>query len=108
MASPHTADTRLPLIPLAVLLASMVACSTMPAEPPMTDGTHAGVCNAQAASWAIGRAPTQDVVDRATRDSGAKVSRVLRPGQVVTMEYRADRLNIDVNDREAITGLRCG
>ena len=72
------------------------------------DGTPAGVCNAQAASWAIGRAPTQDVVDRATRDSGAKVSRVLRPGQVVTMEYLADRLNIDVNEREAITGLRCG
>lgn len=107
MASPRTADTRLPLIPLAVLLASMVACSTMPAEPSM-DGTPVGVCNAQAASWAIGRAPTQDVVDRATRDSGAKVSRVLRPGQVVTMEYRADRLNIDVNEREAITGLRCG
>ena len=108
MASPRNADTRLPLIPLAVLLASMVACSTMPAEPPMEDGTASGVCNAQAASWAIGRAPTQDVVDRATRDSGAKVSRVLRPGQVVTMEYRADRLNIDVNEREAITGLRCG
>lgn len=107
MASPSTADTRLPLIPLAVLLASMVACSTMPAEPPM-DATPSGVCNAQAASWAVGRAPTQDVVDRATRDSGAKVSRVLRPGQVVTMEYRADRLNIDVNEREAITGLRCG
>lgn len=107
MASPRPADTRLPWIPLAVLLASMVACSTMPAEPPMA-GTPVGVCNAQAASWAIGRAPTQDVVDRATRDSGARVSRVLRPGQVVTMEYRADRLNIDVNDREAITGLRCG
>jgi hypothetical protein len=72
------------------------------------DGTPTGMCNAQAANWAIGRAPTQDVVDRATRDSGAKVSRVLRPGQVVTMEYRADRLNIDVNEREAITGLRCG
>ncbi|TWI13483.1 I78 family peptidase inhibitor [Aerolutibacter ruishenii] len=107
MASPRTADTRLPLVPLAVLLASMVACSTMPAEPPM-DAPPVGVCNAQAASWAIGRAPTQDVVDRATRDSGAKLSRVLRPGQVVTMEYRAERLNIDVNEREAITGLRCG
>jgi hypothetical protein len=26
----------------------------------------------------------------------------------VTMDHRGDRLNLDVNDRNAITGARCG
>lgn len=34
--------------------------------------------------------------------------RVIRPGEIVTMEYRADRLTIEVNDNGTITGVRCG
>ena len=32
----------------------------------------------------------------------------LRPDQAVTMEYRAGRLNIDVDENGVITGFRCG
>ncbi|ETX14491.1 hypothetical protein OCH239_02700 [Roseivivax halodurans JCM 10272] len=34
--------------------------------------------------------------------------RVIRPGEIVTMEYRADRLTIDVDEAGTITGVRCG
>jgi hypothetical protein len=34
--------------------------------------------------------------------------RVLKPGMAATMDFQQDRLNIDVNERGAITGLRCG
>jgi len=48
------------------------------------------------------------VVEQARIDAGAREARVLHPGQVVTMEYKEGRLNVDVNDREAVVGLRCG
>lgn len=71
--------------------------------PPMEDR-----CNAELAKSEIGKAATAQVVEQARIDARADVARVLRPGQVVTMEFRAGRLNVDVNDRNAIIGLRCG
>lgn len=93
------------LLPAAIaapmlLLAS--ACTTMPPPPPP------GQCNAEGARWAIGMSPDPDVVDRVTRDTGSRDVRVLHPGTPATMDYRPDRVNIDVNDRGAITGIRCG
>ncbi len=92
--------------PLAVVLLAMVACTTMP--PPGAAPLPGGMCNADAASWAVGRAPTPDVVERARGDSHSASVRVIRPGDVVTMDFRGDRLNITVNDRDAIIGLKCG
>lgn len=97
------------LVPVIVLLLSVGACSTMPppsdASPPPPS---AGRCNADGARSAIGREPTPDVVERARVDSGSTTVRVIRPGDVVTMDHREDRLNLDVNERNAITGARCG
>ena len=71
--------------------------------PPMQDR-----CGADLAKAAIGKAATPEVVEQARIQARADIARVLRPGQVVTMEFRAGRLNVDVNDRNAIVGLRCG
>ena len=94
---------------LSALVLGVAACTTTPPAdtggplPPMEAS-----CNADAARAAIGRLATPDVVERARIDAGARVARVLHPGQVVTMEYMEGRLNVDVNEREAIVGLRCG
>ncbi|KGM53408.1 hypothetical protein N799_07450 [Lysobacter arseniciresistens ZS79] len=98
--------TRLPLIPVTVLLLSVGACTTMaPVDVPPAPAT---TCVAEDASSAVGRAATPEVVERARIESHSNDVRVIEPGQAVTMDYRADRLNIDVNERGAITGLRCG
>lgn len=34
--------------------------------------------------------------------------RVIRPGQMVTMDYLPTRLNIDLDNRDVISRLRCG
>lgn len=92
-----------------VLTLSLSACMTTTAPPmggpmpPMEDR-----CNAELAKSAIGKAATPQVVEQARIDARADVARVLKPGQMVTMEYLAGRLNVDVNERNAITGLRCG
>ena len=93
-------------LPLAVLLVSMVACTTMP--PPGAAPMPGGMCNAATVSWAIGRAATPDVVERARLESGSADVRVIKPGDMVTADFRGDRLNITVNERGAIIGLKCG
>jgi hypothetical protein len=93
-------------LPVAGMLLSLAACAAMPpAAPPSTAG---GTCRAEAVSWAIGRAASPEVVERARVESGSTDVRVIEPGQAVTMDYRHDRLNINVNERGAITGLKCG
>ena len=99
------ADAPRLLIPALVLALSVGACATLPPPggPPPT-----GMCNAQGAIAAIGRAPTADVVERARIDSGSATVRVIRPGDAVTKDLRADRLNLNVNARDAIEGVTCG
>ena len=44
------------------------------------------------------------------RRSGPRASQrpPIKPGMMVTMEYRAGRLNIDVDEANVITNVRCG
>ncbi|CAN5658338.1 hypothetical protein BH23PSE2_BH23PSE2_05250 [soil metagenome] len=65
-------------------------------------------CNADAARGAIGKTATAAVVEEARRAAGARIARTLKPGQMVTMEYHSSRLNIDVDERNVVTNVRCG
>lgn len=65
-------------------------------------------CDADAAAAAVGQAASADVVEQARTAAGAKTARVLRPGQIVTMEYLAGRLNVHVDDANVVTELTCG
>ncbi|MEI2457284.1 I78 family peptidase inhibitor [Lysobacter firmicutimachus] len=94
------------LLPAAAMSLLLAACATP--IPPTDVGGGPGICKPEAARWAIGRSPSADVVERARVESGSRSVRVLEPGTAATMDYREDRLNIDVNERGAITGLRCG
>lgn len=96
----------LPALPALVLALSVGACATM--APPPSANPVEGPCNAEGARWAIGQAVNDDVVNRILRDTNSRDARVLGPGDAATMDYRPDRINVDVNDRGAITGLRCG
>ena len=40
--------------------------------------------------------------------TNAPVARVLRPGDMATMDYRQDRLNIKLDEYGRINELRCG
>lgn len=99
------------LVPVIVLLLSVGACSSMPPPPDAVataPGTGAGSCNAGPVAWAVGREATADVVERAQRESGSATTRVIGPGVMVTMDHREDRLNLDTNERNVITRVRCG
>ena len=64
--------------------------------------------NAQAAQFAVGQNSTASVMESARARSGAHMARILRPGQVTTMEFNAQRLNLEVDAGGRIVAARCG
>ena len=99
--------TRIILCLTVLAAASLAGCAS---TTPVAGGpaVPTGKCNAEGARWAIGSAVNDDVVNRILQGTGSRDARVLRPGQMATMDFREDRVNVDVNDRGAITGIRCG
>ena len=103
----------------ATMILSLAACAAnAPAttEPTATEPTPAQAappaaamqCDAAKAQWAVGQTASQDVVDKVVKESGSSTSRVLKPGQPMTMDYREDRVNIHVDDKNVITEVKCG
>ncbi|CAM3582973.1 I78 family peptidase inhibitor [Paracidovorax anthurii] len=98
------------------LLASGCSTANMPwgsSAPPVpavssTGAPVGGTCNAQPAQALIGQNSTAKVVEDARVRAGAHMARVVRPGQLVTQEYDAQRLNLDIDPTGRITGARCG
>jgi hypothetical protein len=66
------------------------------------------VCDAAAVQNLVGQAYTEAVGKDAQTRSKSKSMRLIRPGMAVTMDFRNDRLNIEVDDKSVITAIRCG
>ena len=93
----------------AVML--LAACAApprlaIPALPPPAPA--AGNCNADAGQFAVGQTYTDRIAEAVRSRSGARIARPLRAGQVVTMEYAGDRINITLDAADRVTGVRCG
>lgn len=99
----------LPLLTIATTL-SLGACAAT-TDPMRTGGPYppqATQCDAERASWALGRAASAEVVDEVRAATQSSQVRVIAPGQMVTMDYIPVRVNIHVNERNAITRITCG
>jgi len=84
---------------------SLSACAT----PPATDDTSAaGQCDADAAQRHVGHPANAGMIEAARKDAGADTVRTLKPGQVVTMEYLAGRLNLYLDANGDIERIGCG
>jgi len=100
-------NPRTLLVAAALAMAgALPACAPMPPAEPSPPYT--AQCDAELARWAIGQAASSDVVERIRIDTRSQVARVIRPGQAVTMDFSAARVNVHVNERNAITGVTCG
>ena len=97
---------------------ALAACShygAQPAPPAGQSATPSGMpppmaaaCNAQAAQSAVGQNSTSSVIESARKSSGAQMARILRPGQIITKEFDAQRLNVEVDGSGKIIAVRCG
>lgn len=82
--------------------AATPAAASAPEAPPV------GSCDATQAQTLVGQPLSDALVQQAQQDTGAKAVRVLKPDQMVTMEFNGERLNIDVDEKGVISGVRCG
>ena len=67
-----------------------------------------GTFDAAPAQSFVGQNTTAKVMEAARVRSGALMVRVLRPGQMITKEFDAQRLNLEVNAAGRIVAVRCG
>jgi hypothetical protein len=93
-------------ISLAALAATCGCAATDPAapEPP----TAPGQCSAEAAQSLIGQPGTSALAVEALRRTHLRTVRWIWPGQAVTMDYRADRLDISLDADGKVARLTCG
>ncbi|MEJ2410098.1 MAG: I78 family peptidase inhibitor [Novosphingobium sp.] len=64
-------------------------------------------CGAEQLGAYIGKQATEDVIAAIRKWRNGHPVRVLKPGSIVTMDYRLDRLIIDLDANGVIKGFRC-
>ena len=91
------------------------AAEAAPAETPaaVADESAAAqgeetACDAEPVKDAIGKPFTPELGEDVRARSGSKVFRALKPGDVVTMEFRFDRVNLALDDKGIVTAVTCG
>jgi hypothetical protein len=93
----------------SVLLVALAGCAPKPAAPtPVASAEAPGTrCDADAAAALVGRAADGSLAE-AQRLSGARTVRRYATGDALTMDYRADRLNVETDPSGTIVTLSCG
>ncbi|SDK09808.1 I78 family peptidase inhibitor [Billgrantia gudaonensis] len=93
------------------------ACAMTESPPPRDSGPYSPPSRGDDAEDRCGAGRVQDRVgltyseslgQALLQESGAGTLRVMRPGHAYTLEYRADRLNVRVDEAETITDIGCG
>jgi hypothetical protein len=100
-------------IALGGLLAMTTACAPVPPaetgeEQVPVHGSTGRRCDATRAQLLVGREASGELGAEAIRLSGAGTIRWIPAGSAVTMDYREDRLNVELDSRNQVTRVRCG
>lgn len=110
----NTALAAVASLGMAALMAGCASHGPAPAAAPSPTQSQPQapapdmLCNAQPAQAAVGQSSTASVVESARAQSGARMVRILRPGQMVTKEFDTQRLNLEVDANGRILAVRCG
>lgn len=73
-----------------------------------TEAPPVGNCDATQVQSLVGQPFTDELGGQAQQDAAARDLRVLRPGDMTTMEFVGERLNVEVDEKNVVTGVRCG
>jgi len=90
--------------PIAALALVTMGCATTPTEE---EPARAG-CHAEAAAALAGRTATAELGAEALRLSGARRLRWVRPGDMVTMDFSPQRLNVHLDAQGRVERFACG
>lgn len=96
------------------LVAVLCGCAALESRPldaaPSTPPASAArrSCNTEGAKGVVGRAYDAALGTELLRRTGADRIRVVRPGQMVTMEFDERRLTVELDARDRVASVRCG
>lgn len=96
------------LLPLAACSSTPSSADTAPTNPKPEVAGVGSHCRADTLTALSGQMASQEVIDRAVRDAGARTLRVVKPGMAVTMDYREDRVTLRVDEQNKIVSASCG
>ena len=99
-----------------VIAASLLAgCSSGPQSSssessPSAPVAEAGLtrCDAAAAQFAVGQSASAALLAQAKSKAGAQDARFIGPNDMVTLEYRSDRINLNTDASGKVARVNCG
>ena len=92
----------------------VMACAPLPKSAEETPDLQAASiaelhpCKTKAAQALLHQPALPANVAKAMKLSGSSTVRIVRPGQPVAMDYRTDRLTIEVDGLDKIIAISCG
>jgi hypothetical protein len=84
------------------------SAATPPAGGTIDAAPPAQTCDASQVQGLVGQKVDDAIAEQARSDAGARRVRLLKPDQMVTMEFDGERLNLEVDAEGRITSVRCG
>ena len=90
---------------LLLALAPLAACTSIQPAPPI--GAPDGACPPEALARYIGQPASSGLAAAMLRDTGRTAIRWVRPGMMVTMDYRADRLTVYLDAANRVERASC-
>jgi len=96
-----------------IALSVLTGCATNSGSTPASHSESAsqndsGRCEAKGAEFAIGQQASAELLEQARSRSGAQNARVVGPDDMITLEYRSDRLNLNADRTGKIERVNCG
>ncbi|MBT0669082.1 hypothetical protein HT136_11975 [Novosphingobium profundi] len=104
----HHASLAIAAITLAGCTPATQGEANMPPPPSTTRPDPQPLCGAELYQKHVGEVASEALLASIRETQGKKPVRVLKPGSVMTMDYRGDRLNVEVDADNVITRLHCG
>ena len=86
---------------------ALAACAT-PASERLPMNQVAGTCDDRALASFVGQVAKLDTGLKMMRISRARSVRVVKAGDAVTMDYNAQRLTVQLDDKGRIASTKCG
>ncbi|WP_122596367.1 I78 family peptidase inhibitor, partial [Pseudomonas viridiflava] len=82
--------------------------ATSKTEAPAASNTVPGRCDAEPAQFAIGKQASIDLLTQVRSRSGSMDARILGPNDMVTLEYRSERVNVNTDASGKVIRINCG
>ena len=67
-----------------------------------------GRCDAEGGQFAVGKQASIDLLNQVRTRSGALDARILGPNDMVTLEYRSERVNVNTDAAGKVIRVNCG